>query len=86
MSNARIVAGALIEGDGEGTDGDAGSWIKLVLMLEEVRATGFRTCTVVFVFICGYSNDLLLLFNLVRMDACMDAGHGSLCAGTWVRL
>ena len=45
MSRARIVAGALIEGDDEGTDGDAGSWIKLVLMLEEVRALRQKAVT-----------------------------------------
>ena len=45
MSRARIVAGALIEGDDEGTDGDAGSWIKLVLMLEEVRAQRQKAVT-----------------------------------------
>ena len=38
MSKCRIVAGALVEGDGEDVDGNAGTWIQLVLMLEEVRA------------------------------------------------
>ena len=38
MSKCRIVAGALLEGDGEdAADGNAGTWIQLVLMLEEVR-------------------------------------------------
>lgn len=38
MSKCRIVAGALIEGDGDDdADGNAGTWIQLVLMLEEVR-------------------------------------------------
>lgn len=38
MSRARIVAGALLQGDDESeeTGGNAGSWIQLVLMLEEV--------------------------------------------------
>jgi hypothetical protein len=39
MSRARIVAGALVEGDDEGTDvaGNAAGWIHLELMVEEVR-------------------------------------------------
>ncbi len=36
MKKARIVAGAIVEGDGDGDDGNAGEWIALVLMLEEV--------------------------------------------------
>lgn len=40
MSNARIVAGALVEGgddeEGGGGGGNAGSWINIMLMLEEV--------------------------------------------------
>ncbi len=38
MSRARIVAGALVEGDDEGGDaqGNAGGWIHLELMVEEV--------------------------------------------------
>ena len=41
MSKCRIVAGALLEGDGEdAADGNAGTWIQLVLMLEEVRGWG----------------------------------------------
>ena len=41
MSKCRIVAGALIEGDGEdAADGNAGTWIQLVLMLEEVTMGG----------------------------------------------
>ena len=50
MSRARIVAGALIEGDAEGTDGDAGSWIKLVLMLEEVRAPRQQPVTYILLY------------------------------------
>ena len=40
MSRAKIVAGALVEGDAEGEDvaGNAGGWIHLELMVEEVRA------------------------------------------------
>ena len=36
MSKCRIVAGALLEGDGGDDVGNAGTWIQLVLMLEEV--------------------------------------------------
>lgn len=44
MSRARIVEGALVEGDDEGTDsaGNAGGWIHLELMVEEVRRDGGR--------------------------------------------
>lgn len=42
----QVVAGALVEGDEEDEDasapGNAGSWIKVELMLEEVRAQGRR--------------------------------------------
>jgi hypothetical protein len=45
MARARVVAGALVEGDGSegggggegGGEGNAGSWINVMLMLEEVR-------------------------------------------------
>ena len=36
MRRARIVAGALVEGDDDAQEGNAGSWINTVLMLEEV--------------------------------------------------
>jgi hypothetical protein len=46
MANARVVAGALVEGGGsEGGaagDGNAGSWINVQLMLEEVGRGGWR--------------------------------------------
>lgn len=39
MRKARVVQGAIIEGDpdDDNTDGNAGEWIPMVLMLEEVR-------------------------------------------------
>lgn len=43
MRKARIVAGAIVEGDAEDDDavGNAGEWIALVLMLEEVSREGW---------------------------------------------
>jgi hypothetical protein len=42
MRRARVVAGAISEGDPEGDEaGNAGSWLELVLMLEEVRESCF---------------------------------------------
>jgi carnosine synthase len=36
LKGARVVAGALIEGDGEdGEEGNAGSWLNLSVMMEE---------------------------------------------------
>lgn len=45
MKNCKVVAGAIIEGDPEveGTDGNAGEWINMTLMLEEVRAGAKRS-------------------------------------------
>ena len=41
MRKAKIVAGALIEGDEESEDaGNAGSWIQLVVLMEEVCVGG----------------------------------------------
>lgn len=50
MKKARIVAGALIEGDeeDEGDSGNAGSWIQLVLMLEEYLDGPEVDCDLVF--------------------------------------
>ena len=43
MRKAKIVAGALIEGDEESEDaGNAGSWIQLVVLMEEVCAGEVR--------------------------------------------
>ena len=50
MQKARIVAGAIAEGDPEDeTQGNAGSWLDLELMLEEVRAC---VCVCVCVCVC----------------------------------
>ena len=41
LRKAKIVAGALIEGDEESEDaGNAGSWIQLVVLMEEVCVGG----------------------------------------------
>ncbi|KXZ47333.1 hypothetical protein GPECTOR_36g58 [Gonium pectorale] len=50
MSRARIVAGALVEGDDEGTDaqGNAGGWIHLELMVEEYLDGHEVDCDLIF--------------------------------------
>lgn len=51
LSLSQVVAGALVEGDDEGDedapDGNAGSWFKVEMMLEEVRSKGVATQGVV---------------------------------------
>lgn len=46
MAKAKVVAGALVEGkeEEEGKAGNAGSWINVQLMLEEVRRGGQGVC------------------------------------------
>ena len=66
MSKCRIVAGALIEGDGEdAADGNAGTWIQLVLMLEEVTLGG-RMLTALVV---SPQPDLLRLVSMSLISA-----------------
>ncbi|GLC35522.1 hypothetical protein PLESTB_000198500 [Pleodorina starrii] len=52
MSRARIVAGALVEGDDEGSDnvasGNAGGWIQLELMVEEYLDGHEVDCDLIF--------------------------------------
>ncbi|GFR47370.1 hypothetical protein Agub_g9079 [Astrephomene gubernaculifera] len=50
MSRARIVAGALVEGDDEGSDagGNAGGWIHLELMVEEYLDGAEVDCDLIF--------------------------------------
>ncbi|EFJ50268.1 hypothetical protein VOLCADRAFT_89214 [Volvox carteri f. nagariensis] len=50
MSRARIVAGALVEGDDEGSDaaGNAGGWIHLELMVEEYLDGHEVDCDLIF--------------------------------------
>lgn len=46
MRRARVVAGAISEGDPEEDEaGNAGSWLDLVLMLEEVGSSPWGVCS-----------------------------------------